>query len=606
MTSAHDSKRSRTSFKHIAAVVALGVLVLASTLPNMTDAWRPSYSFGFSAKPDELVVNSLVPGGPADRAGVHIGDRVAPGLAYPDVLTVTYARSTSKNQVLDITFLRGNQHFKTHLIAQAGTISFYARVITPLKRLVSLVFITLGATLLLLRPTRMTWYFYLFALGSADATAFVYSSLSTTAYNILNSLVYAISGGGPAAFLGFCIRFPQDDVNKRRRLLDQLVPLLYVIGATLGALDWLSLTHAVPVSNSITVQTENIFNIVLFVIGWGCLLATYLQQPQQRQRIKWVIAGLIVGGASAAIASFLTPRFPNVNFSQTSFHPDFLYVLTMVIPLTVIYAIMRHRVIDVNFVISRAVAYGILTSLCVIVFALIDWFFVRKLVATNLGLIAEILVAIGLGFWLNSLHRRIDTLTDRIFFRRRYLAELQLARIARALPYATSQAAVDDFLVTDVAQALDLASAACFVEMEDGSFRLRKSLGWPDDAQKTLGPNDKLVLHLQSLREPLRVAEIRWSIHRMPTDAAYPSVALPINVRNELVAFTLYGVHQNNADLDPDEISMIDKLSVAAGTAYDHLEAAAMRQRIRNLEEEVRLAKSPMTETASTRHQAHP
>ncbi|MBV8460789.1 MAG: hypothetical protein JOZ28_02985 [Candidatus Eremiobacteraeota bacterium] len=579
------------------AVVVLGLFVLGSTLPNVHYAWSPGFSFGLSVRPD-LVVDTVIPGHSADRAGVRVGDRLDPaGLSYGDLLSVAANRDSPPNQKLDVTFSRQGRRFTVHLVTERDPTYFYEAVVVPLKRLVSLIFVTIGALLVLLRPSRMTWWFYLFAIGSVGATAFVYSSLPPAVYVALNAVLYALYGGVAAAFLGFCVRFPSDTPTGWRKSLDPFVAPAYAIAAGVGVLVELALSHLFPTTAyGLLTRIADVLSVTFFGLGSVCLVTAYFQQQQERQRIKWLITGLIIGGVSVAISDMLTPLYPNVNYTGALWQPDDLYVLTVIVPITVAYAVLRYRVLDVNFFISRALVYATLTSVIVVVFALVDWFVVRRVVATNLGLIAEIVTAILIGFWLNALHQRIDTMTDRVFFRRRFEAEQCLSRIASALPYVTAQDALNEFLVSDPAGALDLASAALFLRATGGSYQLQKALGWHTGVT-TLDANDVMILHLASQRGALRVAEVRWPLPGLPQDAAHPVLALPISVRGQLVGTTFYGAHKNGADLDPDEIGAIEKLAPAAAAAYDHLEAEAMRKQVAALQNKVEAMQALLAET---------
>ena len=50
-------------------------------------------------------------------------------------------------------------------------------------------------------------------------------------------------------------------------------------------------------------------------------------------------------------------------------------------------------------------------------------------------------------------------------------------------------------------------------------------------------------------------------------------------MRHELVSFTLYGAHANGAQLDPEEVALLEDLAREAARAYDHVEAERVRRR---------------------------
>ena len=61
------------------------------------------------------------------------------------------------------------------------------------------------------------------------------------------------------------------------------------------------------------------------------------------------------------------------------------------------------------------------------------------------------------------------------------------------------------------------------------------------------------------------------------------TLAVPVTVRHELVSFTLYGAHTNGAQLDPDEVVLLEELAREAARAYDHVEAQRAREQYARL-----------------------
>src|SRR5262249_40865417 len=83
--------------------------------------------------------------------------------------------------------------------------------------------------------------------------------------------------------------------------------------------------------------------------------------------------------------------------------------------------------------------------------------------------------------------------------------------------------------------------------------------------------NDLLVRMLLADESIVWLDEIRS--HLDAENAAIYALAIPVSVRHELVSFTLYGAHDNGAQLDPDEVELLKELAREAARAYDHVEA---------------------------------
>ena len=88
--------------------------------------------------------------------------------------------------------------------------------------------------------------------------------------------------------------------------------------------------------------------------------------PQIRQRFGFLTFGLIV--------SFLAPT-PSIScrgFRARS--AEVIGFAVVIMPISVMYAVLKHRVLDVNFVLNRALVYGILSVFVIAFVSLLDWF----------------------------------------------------------------------------------------------------------------------------------------------------------------------------------------------------------------------------------------
>jgi len=331
---------------------------------------------------------------------------------------------------------------------------------------------------------------------------------------------------------------------------------------------------------------------IVYAATYFATIATFLtvyaqSRGQERQRIRWALIFPVV--LTLRTPAVLGPMLP-FPVAQIPWLYDVGHIGSILIPLGVAYAVVRHRVFDISFAISRTIVYGGLTSLTVAIFSLLHWFLAKQLAETQLALTASILVAIALGFWFNALHRNVERLVDSTLFRERHNAERRLARAAAALPVATSNGAVEHFLMNEPVAALGLASAAVFHREGDGQFvRTSAAVGWDGSSIAVLSSDEPLVLHLLAGHATVRVAEVAGSPAGFPPGAAAPSLAVPVFVCRRLTEIVLYGAHRNGADIDPGEERNLVPLAASAGAAYDYLEAEALRAKVEKLTREVEL-----------------
>ena len=427
----------------------------------------------------------------------------------------------------------------------------------------------------------MTWAFYAYACGTAPAVPLLLGYLGVPALLVfqIGLATYILSTSvASTAFLVFAARFPDDAATGWRRKADSAAPYIFialVIATLVSNYEYFvaDSPSAVPVFLALTSAF-----IGLYILGFAALVTTYFGSAgSARQRTSWVIAGLAVSAVvlGAQALDVVTHFWPS-----TAVGVDALSLFNVAVPLTVAYAVLRHNILDIRFVISRALVYGVMTSLLVVVFALIDWIFVKQLENTGLGIVAEVGAAVGLGFWLNSLHHHVDQFVDSVFFRQRYLMEKRLARVAGALPHAVTADFVDETLVAEPHNALQLASCAVFRRIDDGQYVRTKSLGWSDDDCRTLDLNDPMLLQLVAGQVPLDLHDLRWPRTDLPDGAARPVLAVPVLVRRQLIDFALYGSRAVGEALDPDEVKSLNALASGASVAFDHIEAEELRRKV--------------------------
>jgi hypothetical protein len=544
-------------------VVAVGAWMLGTVAPQLRCVWQPCPRNGLSVDYEGTVVD-VAPDSPAAQAAVVPGDQVVAPLPRE--------------------LYRDPPHRLTFRLLHSGTIRSVTLDPRPTERSVSdklrllalslayFIFLVVGSAVLLLRPSTMTWSFYFYCVLRRFGDLGVYWP-GSNAFFWFNFFALATLGGATCAFvLMFALLFPRNRLDGWRRPFYRVGVALAIALPIAWLYAFLRLTIFGTPEQSF-VKLLYVVTEIVYLCAAVVFLVTLLQsRGDERLRLRWILvfpAVLIMH--VVAISSESLPGW----FS------DALIALGACIPLAVAYAVVRRRVFDIEFAISRALVYGAITSIIAGTFILLDWFMSRQFAQTRFTLTAEIIVALALGSWLNMLHKNVDRFVDSTFFRQRHLAEERLARAAAALHRAESHEAVDRFLVHEPVQALNLTSAALFhCERTGEPFVRRVAVHW--DRTDELTPEDPLVLHLLAEGAPVRLADVSWGAEELPKTGT-AVLATPILLRDELVTIVLYGPHRNGADIDPDEVRSLLHLAESAGAAYDHIEARVLRARVESL-----------------------
>src|SRR6266705_2029157 len=144
----------------------------------------------------------------------------------------------------------------------------------------------------------------------------------------------------------------------------------------------------------------------------------------QRQQTKWVVFGMSVAigcyvGLDLLYGVFsLPPKGPFADliiFTAT-------YFLMLLIPLSIVFAILRARLWDIDILINRTLVYGTLTAMLAVVYIglIITLQFLLRGLISQTSDIAIVASTLAIAALFNPLRRRIQAFIDRRFFRRKY------------------------------------------------------------------------------------------------------------------------------------------------------------------------------------------
>jgi hypothetical protein len=132
----------------------------------------------------------------------------------------------------------------------------------------------------------------------------------------------------------------------------------------------------------------------------------------ERQQLRWVAYGAVasVVGPLLAIALEATGVLPTVD--------AFSWPLLLSVPLAIAVAVLRYRLWDLDRLVSRTVAYLLITSLLLIPYLLVVSAASRLVAGSGSLAVAAATLAAAAAF--SPLRRRVQALVDRRFNRRRY------------------------------------------------------------------------------------------------------------------------------------------------------------------------------------------
>src|ERR1035437_6586704 len=301
-----------------------------------------------------LVADRLEPNRPVERAGIRRGDEVVSvnGRAVDTLAAVTrqlyYSGVYSK---ATYSLIRGAVPLDVEVVLVPAE-----RSMNDWLRLIALIYLGIGLYVLMRRWTAVgSTHFYIFCLVS-----FVFYSLHYTGkLNLFDWIVLWANEVAwllqPALFLHFVLTFPErrEFTSKHR----WSIPLLYLPGVILLGIQVLAL-EVLKASNSLLFDLNRVhwaYLTIFFFSAAGILLKNYRQAttPILRQQLKWITRGTILAITPFTLC-YVLPYLLGVMPSLTMK----VSVLSLgLLPLTFGYAIFRYRLMDVDLIFKRGMAY---------------------------------------------------------------------------------------------------------------------------------------------------------------------------------------------------------------------------------------------------------
>ena len=226
----------------------------------------------------------------------------------------------------------------------------------------------------------------------------------------------------------------------------------------------------------------------LILVFWvGAIVAQVyryrrVSSPMQREQTKWIAFGLASAGLLVLIPSLIQLLLPTTATSIYSgsvigflIVSNTWVVAVLLIPVAMTTAILRSRLWDIDVIINRALVYGSLTvALAAVYFACVAG--AQYAVETISGqtkqqpvvIVASTLCAVAL---FRPLQRRIQSVIDRRFYRRKYDATKTLASFGAGLRQEVELAALREHLLAVVTETMQPAHVSLWMRGPQSSHQ---------------------------------------------------------------------------------------------------------------------------------------
>lgn len=478
-------KDSLTRFSAVALAVATAALVIFAVINWQKESQYSTPSDGVWWKEDSngLIARGLIPDGPGAKAGIKVGDRLLQVNGHPNEGSVR--NIVEFEQLL---FRAGVYSKVTYIVNRQGVNVEIADVIpVPAEnsmkmgqRLIALIYLGIGLYVLFRRWTApKSTHFYVFCLVSFVLYSFHYTGK-------LNPFDWIIFWGNltagalqAALFLHFALTFPER--RERPAIMRSLLALVYLPGAIiLGA--WIFARLELRATESLRWNLDRLemfYTTIYFVIAAVVLWRSYRRAstPLQQQQMKWISRGTVLAIGPYTLFYVIPYLFGVLPTTAMK-----ISVLSLVLlPVTWGYAIVRYRLMDVDIIFKRGVAYTLATA------AIVGAYFVgigslAGSITTkypNTGTIGLIAVIIITALVFEPLKNWIQVRVDRFFYRKRYDYRRTLIEFGRELSSEMDLSAMLSSVIDRLSRTLLVDRIAIFLatDADAHEFVMEKSFG---------------------------------------------------------------------------------------------------------------------------------
>lgn len=539
----------RTAF--IVLVTAI-VIVWASV--DFSQLWHPRLAFlSFSADSSGRIT-TVDPF--AARSGLRVGDRIDEHRMSPEQqIRLFYPAANGEPIILPLT---SGRSVTLHPQAIGRTTLSNAFLVPSV--LAELVFIVIAAALVLLRPSAVSWAFYVFSFSLCfyNQTIPSYLPWQGAAATFLVYSTWPVSG---PAFVLFALRFPDAVPARWGRLIE--TSMVFVIAPSLALLGVVSavlyLLHGTESTWTNNVALPLVYGS--FACGIVILVGRYATaKGTDRTRLRWVVAAFAVAFLPLLAWTFLG----YIGVSIPGYFYDLAGIWMVFAPIALAYTILKHRLYDIRLVFSRALLYAIITSFTVGLLALADWLLGRWLAESRFALVAEVALALVLGVMLTTIHRRTERFLNGVIFRAQTIALEALRRFAQETDLIPDPEHLLAQTYDALRKRLDSEYVAIYTA-EGSSYTLVTPT--TDATPALFGSHDFAVLRLRRWQQPFECDE--------PEHALRGALLLPMTARGQLVGFIVCGPKHDHTHYLPEEVETLSLLTHRTGSAFALLTMAS-------------------------------
>jgi hypothetical protein len=360
------------------------------------------------------------------------------------------------------------------------------------------------------------------------------------------------------------------------RTLQRCWPFWAAFTIVLGFLLRISMYSRLPLPVDALQKITDVNQTILYLAPLVALTeGIFSTQGETRTRIRW---GLFVFGFHFLLFPFRIYIEPILDV----YWPDGLRQITLdsclqlVLPLGLLYATLRHRLLDLNFALNRSLVFGAISAI-----VLLTFFGLEKLsesVVRPEGREQNVLlagcIAFGIFLFFHKVRDWVEHNVERFLFSSWHHKETALREYVRSAAHITKVDALISSCLAAVNRFTDDAGCAIYRRSADGDYQcLQSSIA---GAPTHMDGNDAVVLAMRVERGVIRCTDVESALKQ--------ELAVPILNRGDIDGFMLINRKLNHEAYRPDELAVLEFCVQQIGLDLTALEREQYKQQASELE----------------------
>lgn len=558
----------RDSFSRRLFIGLTVIFVIVSGLNIRRVYLKPTDECTWDDTPEGVRITNLHPGGAAETAGLRRGDIIL-SIAGEYVTTSDKAQVVLDEQELgeEVTYLllRDGEFLQKRVrITEYGLPYYYLALY-----IIAYVFLAAGLWMVLLVPndpkTRVLFFLFLnfmlfFTLNLVPPPNDAFRWIALILQNISFTTV-------PALFLFFFLLYPTVHPLIQRK--PWIRTLLFT--PTFLSLIWIFFFIVFDYPPPFNLLTGISLWGVYFLISMTRLSKCYIQttNPRLKQQIGVLRWGIYLGTIPAFL--LILPSVFHIELTLA----NYLMPLMGLIPLFFVYAVIRHRLMDIEFIVKKSFVYTLLTGLFIGFYFIVVQFVGRFLqditgfTGTFVLLLSTLIIAIA----FNPMREKIQHVVDRAFYREAYDYRITLRQFARALNTLIDPEVLIEGVLHKIAETIHIHRVYFFSSADGVCYTCHHAYpSMPNEETVNLPVDGFFCRLIKEEKRPIDVAgEIPpgpdFDLLVMRLDGV---LAVPLLYQERLLGFMLLGRKRSEILYSTEDVELLATVADQVAVAYEN------------------------------------